>query len=216
MLNMHFIIKENRHVRNHRFVADAKDDNIASQSMVISNREIATVFKRLFIKLGPNTAIVGHNVLGDIETLIANCGVEFPGDIRILDTEKLWFGLLNVNSIAQCKYGLTYILNKLSIPHAYLHNAINDAYYTMVACLMMCSPSFVLNCGYKENPNKKTEKGGWAKVKPLLKFNPPEEVLQKKLGKAVKTPSNTFYKADVFNYGWFDDMLSDVVSGPGK
>lgn len=114
-----------------------------------------------------NRAFVGHNVKGDLKWL-GNIGVEIPrkldhaltvhkrsgkasvppnpaatpgpttsAAVAVLDTEKLYqvcFGNRGCN--------LGKVLRLLRLPHAFLHNAGNDAHYTLKLLLHMCDINF--------------------------------------------------------------------------
>ncbi|GME85025.1 unnamed protein product [Ambrosiozyma monospora] len=64
--NIHLLTREYIKFRNGKFVPDNKDQNITSQSLVISKNDIAGVFESIFTKLGPNTLLVGHDLTGDL------------------------------------------------------------------------------------------------------------------------------------------------------
>lgn len=132
--NIHFIIQENLPLRNGVFVPDSKMSNITGESYIISERDIPRAMDSIFEKLGPKTLIVGHSVKGDLDSFR---NLQWtPPILNIVDTTSLWFSLFGSSNI---KSKLSYILDKLGIPNAYLHNGINDAYYTLIACLMLCS-----------------------------------------------------------------------------
>lgn len=132
--NFHFIVRETLPLRNGVFVPDSKMSNITGESYVIGRSEVPKALDAIFEHLGPKTLIVGHSVKGDLDSF-----KDFnwtPPLLGVVDTTTLWFSLFGSNHI---KSRLGYVLDKLGVPHAYLHNAVNDAYYTLVACLMLCS-----------------------------------------------------------------------------
>lgn len=132
--NFHFIIKEAVHLRNGRFVPDSKMSNITGESYVISIKEIPQALDLIFEKLGPKSIIVGHSVKGDLDSF------QYlhwkPPMLDVIDTSSLWLSLFESREV---KYRLSYILEKLSVPNSFLHNGVNDAYYTLIVCLMLCS-----------------------------------------------------------------------------
>lgn len=86
-----------------------------------------------YIDAGRELALVGHDTQQDIKYL-ASLGVDIP-DLkcikRVLDIQSLhqsWRDLDNGS-------GLRTVLNDLGIQHRYLHNAGNDANYTLKALM---------------------------------------------------------------------------------
>ncbi|KAM9910363.1 hypothetical protein OXX69_004547 [Metschnikowia pulcherrima] len=80
-----------------------------------------------------NAVLVGHNLAGDIKWLQSH-GVGSGGDTPQVDTQKLFH--LSRNRGAT----LRGILQAVDIPNANLHNAANDAYYTLLAAMCYCDP----------------------------------------------------------------------------
>ncbi|GMG22144.1 unnamed protein product [Ambrosiozyma monospora] len=217
--NLHLITEEFYRNRNKRFVPDCKDQNITSQSYMIHQMFIAAVFDQIFSKLGPNTVLVGHNLVGDVTALADILKVKFPDYLKIVDTENLWNSMVGAETAGQCKVSMGYILNKLSIPHSYLHNGVNDSYYTLTACLLMSSPSFIKNSRPAlSNPPvmEKDERGAWKKFTPELKFNPAEQYVmekcKKKTGKKNSPlPQTHFYPIIPFDLNAFQQYLLDIT-----
>lgn len=147
--NIHFIIKETLPLRNGVFVPDSKMSNITGESYIISKDDIPKAMDSIFEKLGPKTLIVGHSVKGDLDSF-SNLNWS-PPVLNIIDTTSLWFSLFGSSNI---KSRLSYILDKLGVPNAYLHNGVNDAYYTLIACLMLCSTDLRNNLKLKVEVQK--------------------------------------------------------------
>lgn len=135
----HFIIKEFESKLNGRFVPDAKFKNLTGVSDVISIDNAKRALLELFTKLGPYAVMVGHGFKGDLQTLRA-CNIDIPESVKYIDTLTLWQAIADGNYE---KSSLGYIIDKLGIPNSFLHNGANDAYFTLIACLKMCSPEFV-------------------------------------------------------------------------
>lgn len=164
--NYHIIISEALTVRNSKFVIDSKDCYQLGESLVLSLGECVEFVQALLdFYLEPRTvedeswsrALVGHNVQGDISWL-KQMGIKIPKvaknhsdnldyqlshvnapnePIFVLDTEKLY----------RFTYGnkggsLGKLLRLLKIPHSFLHNAGNDAYYTLQLLLRMCDINY--------------------------------------------------------------------------
>lgn len=168
--NYHIIISEALTVRNTKYVCDSKDCYQMGESLVLSLNECVEFVQSLVnYYMIPKTvedqswsrAFVGHNVHGDI-TWLKQMGIHIPtvGDkvdnldyqlqktnnraggptkepIFVLDTEKLY----------RFTYGnkggsLGKVLRLLRIPHAFLHNAGNDAYHTLQLLLRLCDINY--------------------------------------------------------------------------
>ncbi|GMG22146.1 unnamed protein product [Ambrosiozyma monospora] len=224
ILNTHLITREYMKFRNGKFVPDNKNQNITSQSLIISKKDIAGVFEEVFTKLGPNTLLVGHDLIGDLMELSLYLSIDFPDHLRIVDTGKLWLSLAGAENENQCKISLSYILDKLSIPHSFSHNGVNDSYFTLLACLLMSSPSFIRNSmssTYNPPEMKRNEDGSWPTIIPQLKFNPKEDDILAKhakngkrtnIGKRFMQQSqNNFYRSTTFDQNQFQQFLDDVT-----
>ncbi|GMM32503.1 hypothetical protein DAMA08_052480 [Martiniozyma asiatica (nom. inval.)] len=135
IINFHFIVEDYLPLRNGNYVPDNKMANITGESYIINLKDIPKALNYIFESLGNNKILVGHNVKGDIESFkFVNWTIP---PIKVMDTMSLWTSLFGKN--ISIKSRLSFILEKLGIPSAYLHNGVNDAYYTLVAALMLCS-----------------------------------------------------------------------------
>lgn len=151
--SIHFIIKEHLNLRNSAFVPDVRMNNITGQSIVIPICNIPLAMDTIFNMLGDKTCIVGHNVSGDINSF-KHLGYSIPDKFKIIDTSNLWYSLVGTKNT---KSSLAYILDKLSIPNAFLHNGANDAYYTLILCLMLASPEIRNNLIFRKKLTKQAE-----------------------------------------------------------
>ncbi|GCF00121.1 hypothetical protein ZYGM_003119 [Zygosaccharomyces mellis] len=158
--NYHLVIFESLHLRNKKFVCDSKDCYILGESLVLDLQGCVEFVQALVdYYMIPQTkadrswsrAFVGHNLHGDLKWL-RMLGVNIPDDHQmdfnltnlkenkqtyVLDTEKLYrscYGNFGGN--------LGRILRLFRIPHAFLHNAGNDAHYTLQLLMCMCDVSF--------------------------------------------------------------------------
>lgn len=152
----HLIVAESLRLRNGNFVCDVKDCFLLGESYVMSLSSCVEFIQTLLnYYMVPHTpqeatwrrAFVGHNVKGDLKWL-SSIGVNVPADIdhdilkpsariAVLDTEKLYrisYGSKGSN--------LGKILRLFQIPHSFLHNAGNDAYFTLKLLLHMCDISY--------------------------------------------------------------------------
>ncbi|KAG2730714.1 hypothetical protein G9P44_006291 [Scheffersomyces stipitis] len=138
---IHILIQENYEKRNGRFVPDHSRNFVGGTSLIMTKYEAACFTQTLidyYFQLpnaGLNCALVGHDVKGDVKWL-KQLGVNFPDNIKTVDTSTLF-------SITQGKNGnsLKNALSAVDIPYSFLHNAGNDAYYTLLAAMKLCDPS---------------------------------------------------------------------------
>ncbi|SCV02927.1 LANO_0G01090g1_1 [Lachancea nothofagi CBS 11611] len=151
----HLIVAESLKLRNGKFVCDLKDCFLMGESYVMSLNNCVEFIQTLInYYMVPETAaerswdraFVGHNVKGDLKWL-ESIGVNIPTDIDyelknkpqttnralVLDTERLFKG-----SYGSKGANLGKILRLFEVPHAFLHNAGNDAYFTLKLLLHMC------------------------------------------------------------------------------
>lgn len=141
IVNIHLILKETVKMRNGAFVHDHKDNFLGGSSLLVPKNTavqiIKTIFDFYFVERqsqGYDAAFVGHNLTGDLNWL-SKLGVAIPKYPHILDTEKIHSASHGPNGNS-----LGMILKRLRIPHSFLHNAGNDAYYTLIAALKLSDP----------------------------------------------------------------------------
>ncbi|CAI4056427.1 hypothetical protein SKDZ_03G0330 [Saccharomyces kudriavzevii ZP591] len=163
--NYHLIIEESLELRNQKWVCDYKDCYLLGESYVLKLKECARFIQSLInYYLVPVTeqdrtwsrALIGHHVSGDLKWL-ETIGVKFPGrgyegrlnhtllpadgpgsvDVFVLDTEQFYR-----KSYGEKGSSLGKILRLFEIPHAFLHNAGNDAYYTLRLLMKFCDINF--------------------------------------------------------------------------
>lgn len=158
----HILVDTNLELRNGRYVPDRKGFYMGGTSHIMSKEEIKRFFELTFQKyLGGGGCIVGHQVGGDLKWL-DTIGVKIPRPLEIVDT-------LELHKLTRLKNGqLRALLRSLNVPHGYLHNAANDAYYTMLVALALCDPQVrkrydldtykVLESGSKSAQAKRHEK----------------------------------------------------------
>lgn len=131
----HVIIEEYKKLNNKRFCPDNKQFFMGGTShianMKTSRRMISSVMEEYIVNR--KGALVGHHIEGDIKWL-RGLGIEISSDAPVVDTSKLY-------SYSK-RRGATLrgVLRLAGIPHGYLHNAGNDAYYTLLAVMALCDP----------------------------------------------------------------------------
>ncbi|CCH46465.1 hypothetical protein BN7_6058 [Wickerhamomyces ciferrii] len=143
IINIHIILKEAFKLRNGSFVHDHKDNFLGGNSLVLNQKNtvkmVQSIIDYYFIerqKDGFDARFVAHNAAGDLKWL-RQMGVKLPQNYESLDTERIYTFTHGQNG---CSLGG--ILKRFNIPHSFLHNAGNDAYYTLIALLKMTDPHF--------------------------------------------------------------------------
>ncbi|KAH6897258.1 hypothetical protein B0T10DRAFT_557084 [Thelonectria olida] len=137
MIDCHHIrVKEYAGLVNHRYVMGCPDNFDFGESIM---RPKADVQREIMSILAPyenktiSLVLVGHDVQQDLRW-VSRFGVNLPrlsNVIGHLDTKDLFQGWREEAS----PRGLSRVLAVLDIPSKHLHNAGNDAYYTMCAML---------------------------------------------------------------------------------
>lgn len=131
----HIIIKENQHRRNGRYVPDHVDFFLGGRSLVLTQEDAVEAINRVVDTYrSQGICVVGHDIKGDLKWL-GKLGILLPNNT--LDTQVL-LSITHGKKGASLKNGLRVARQ----PFAFLHNAGNDAYYTLVLCLCLCEPIY--------------------------------------------------------------------------
>lgn len=151
IVNIHIILEETKHLRNGSFVHDHKDNFLGGNSLMLKQSVavdfIQTLFNYYFKdrkEMGYETAFVAHNGSGDIRWL-NQLGVQTPEKFKLLDTQNI-----HAASHGQNGNSLGALLKRCHVPHSFLHNAGNDAYFTLVALLKITDPQFRITHRFDE------------------------------------------------------------------
>ncbi|KAG0642519.1 hypothetical protein HOY80DRAFT_1007941 [Tuber brumale] len=135
----HFRVSENRNMRNGQFVTDAADYFMFGDSEFVSltqlPKRIAECFRH-YDNHGEKRGIVlvGHDVKTDVDFLMAvGYDVGNIAGLEVIDTTCMWKAVMCDH---QSK-GLGPMLHDLSVDFRHLHNAGNDAAYTLQALVKM-------------------------------------------------------------------------------
>lgn len=131
---IHLIVEEHIHLRNGRYVPDNKDYFSNGTSLVVKEVDAIKILKVLLQKLlvEQDGIFMGHAVSAEVK-FFRLLGILLPETINKIDTLDLVRISRNQGSLRSC-------LRFLDIPHGYLHNAGNDAYYTLLAGLGLTDP----------------------------------------------------------------------------
>nr|RBR01448.1 hypothetical protein FVER53263_05385 [Fusarium verticillioides] len=139
----HLRVYEFAGLRNYQFVKGCPDDFDFGTSIFPTNATVADSIMEIFnpwLNDQRNIVIVGHDVKQDIAYF-----TELGLDLRFLgglaepvdtqDIHQAWRGSTNGRSLGA-------VLNDLDIAHKHLHNAGNDAHYTLCAMLGIALEDF--------------------------------------------------------------------------
>lgn len=132
---IHILTEENLRLRNGKYVADRKFNFNGGVSYSMPQQKVQIFLQQVFAHyfLEKRGILVGHDVGADIKWL-TKMGVKMPPYTFTADSLKIYHLTTRKNG------SLRMILRRLNIPHANLHNAANDAYYTLLAVLSLCDP----------------------------------------------------------------------------
>ncbi|KGU21017.1 hypothetical protein MG7_04982 [Candida albicans P34048] len=140
-IQLHIRIKEHLARTNGKYVPHHAHNFNGNTSYIMSEREAATLTQSLinfyFISAeskGTGCYLVGHDLKGDVKWM-NSLGVTFPSQFKSLDTNYL-FRISHGKENISLKRALAFV----HIPFAYLHNAGNDAYYTLLLAMKLCDP----------------------------------------------------------------------------
>ena len=140
----HYLIQEHASLFNGRNVANRKHHFAFGTSIETSTLEVSLKLHSLLSL--PHTILIGHNILSDIEFL-KGAGHPIPSHLQtqIFDTQLMFAQAKRQpnerSSLEKCMSSLGIIGNHHT---SHLHNAGNDAWYTMVVFLLLidCKPDW--------------------------------------------------------------------------
>ncbi|GEQ70145.1 hypothetical protein JCM33374_g3821 [Metschnikowia sp. JCM 33374] len=142
----HIVIDKNQNKRNGRFVPDHMNNFMEGTSVLLPMYQAKTLLQKLVDKYFGQWAtkwctLVGHDLRNDIDYL-AKIGIHVPPSCLQLDTQKVF-------AYSHGSYGasLQNALRTVKQPFAFLHNAANDAYFTVMLALKLCDPNARLALG---------------------------------------------------------------------
>ncbi|BGP19186.1 hypothetical protein JCM10213v2_007273 [Rhodosporidiobolus nylandii] len=149
--DQHVVVKENAKWRNKRYVADARDHFDFGRTLTLKSTALFHLLSALFSTFSASQPVflIFHDPRGDLRALDKlgfDSKSEFENDLRklavaaadsaggggagnvwIADTQRLfeaWVG-------RKCQIGLEKACTELQVPTKRLHNAGNDAHYTL-------------------------------------------------------------------------------------
>ncbi|KAK9332968.1 hypothetical protein V1520DRAFT_352370 [Lipomyces starkeyi] len=128
----HLRVKEYMHLKNGKFVEDASEKFEFGKSEILTLKECANQVKTVFEEIGDKAIFVGHDGANDVRYL-RQIGADLPEDLLMADTLTLW----KVGHGEDGPSTLGRLLIEYDISSWNLHNAGNDAYYTVQALMAM-------------------------------------------------------------------------------
>ncbi|KAG0249616.1 hypothetical protein BG011_009094 [Mortierella polycephala] len=131
-VDKHYAISNFRHLKNGKYVADRRDRFMFGDTVWATLKESIAAFQdTLEAAAGRNAqglfALIAHDMSSD-EGYLRKMGVQFPSGMIKFDTVDM--NAARVGD-ANCKTGLGKLLDELGIDNYCLHNAGNDAHYTL-------------------------------------------------------------------------------------
>lgn len=164
--NYHLIVSESLSLINKNWVLDMKECFLLGESLVLPLKQCVEFIQNLinfYMVYDPKTsgswkrAFVGHNIEGDFKWL-RSIGVVLPETRSVADSSHstktesspttIVMDTMKIYSAFYGKEGcsLGKILRLFKLPHAFLHNAGNDAYYTLRLLLHLCDVNTRVQC----------------------------------------------------------------------
>lgn len=129
VVTKHFIIQENSHLRNGRYVADNRDWFLFGRSTLASSEEALADLREA---LQDARALMGHDLRHERQQLAA-LGIQVSRDVEFVDSMQLFR-----RAFPGQKCSLLAVLNYYNIPHHNrLHNAGNDAHLCGLVALYL-------------------------------------------------------------------------------
>ncbi|KAK9367023.1 hypothetical protein V1509DRAFT_203827 [Lipomyces kononenkoae] len=128
----HLRVKEYMHLKNGKFVDDASEKFEFGTSEILTLKQCAKEMKKIFDEYGDLAMFVGHDGANDVRYL-RQLGIELPEEMATVDTLTLW----QIHHGEDEQSSLGRLLMEYDIKSWNLHNAGNDAYYTVQVLMAM-------------------------------------------------------------------------------
>lgn len=203
----HFVMKENLKKKNGKFCANNRDNYSFGKSKFLPTNQVFTWLLGQMKK--PGTGIIGHNVAADLRYLeqaknFKETGARFPVPCDTPFHQKYFKGLSIFDTQAIFREvhlrpheeKLEKLLIHYGIPHDYLHNAGNDAYFTLMTALKLVDLPFQ-PFSPKTSEKRKSVSDKNVAEPPFLEGESPEERLIPKTTKRSKSESSRASKESV-------------------
>ncbi|KAK9448410.1 ribonuclease H-like domain-containing protein [Limtongia smithiae] len=122
----HIRVKENMHRRNGKFVADHAEEFDFGDSEILTLDECGQELRELFKSYRDRAVFVAHGIGTDLRAL-RKLGSQPNESVPVIDTIEIWRHANGDNVKAK----LQIVMKDLEVPTKHLHNAGNDAFFTM-------------------------------------------------------------------------------------
>lgn len=132
---LHILTSESMHLRNGNYVPDRKFSFNGGTSYSMNYNQLRALLRGVFSSYFTERrgVLVGHDVNNDLQWL-KKLLINLHPETRTVDTLRIYL-------LTSKQHGsLRKILRRMDIPHANLHNAANDAYYTLLLAMSVCDP----------------------------------------------------------------------------
>ncbi|KAG0329184.1 hypothetical protein BG000_000163 [Podila horticola] len=135
----HFAVRDYKHLSNGRYVADRRDLFLFGETTWAGLKDCITAFQEDLELAAQQNAqgsvvLIAHDMSSD-EAYLRRMGVDFPPGMIKFDTVEMNSARVNDSNI---KTGLGKLLDEVGIENYSLHNAGNDAHYTLELFLWLC------------------------------------------------------------------------------
>ncbi|CAG8668923.1 12407_t:CDS:2, partial [Cetraspora pellucida] len=134
IMDRHFCVTDYRHLRNGQFVPDMKDRFTFGTTVWANQKTIKDEFMKDLETQRGNVVLLGHDIKTDVK-YIESMGMDVSSVIERFDTADM-----NAARVGKPneRINLGRLLDELDIENYSLHNAGNDAHYTLRLFLELC------------------------------------------------------------------------------
>ncbi|KAF9119557.1 hypothetical protein BGW39_000225 [Mortierella sp. 14UC] len=131
-MDKHYAISDYRHLKNGKFVADRRDRFMFGETVWENLQGSIAAFQQDLEKAARRNengqfVLIAHDMTSDMKYL-SQMGVTFPEGMIQFDTLEMNAARVGDSN---CKMGLGKLLDEVDIENYCLHNAGNDAHYTL-------------------------------------------------------------------------------------
>ncbi|KAB5528798.1 hypothetical protein GE09DRAFT_1228557 [Coniochaeta sp. 2T2.1] len=138
-VSCHFIVNNNRGLRQKipRPCTYGNSEEVPNHYALCPHLDNAFGLARRFNQV---VVLVGHDVQNDIRNLKQFCHWDIPPEVIILDTLRIWRAWINIQERGNLEQALSFF--NIETKPGELHNAGNDAHYTMELLFRQANQAF--------------------------------------------------------------------------
>ncbi|KAK3845553.1 MAG: hypothetical protein J3R72DRAFT_364552 [Linnemannia gamsii] len=141
-MDKHYAISDYRHLKNGKYVADRRDRFMFGETVWENLKGSIAAFQQDLEKAARRNehgrfVLIAHDMTSDMKYL-SHMGVTFPEGMIQFDTLEMNAARVGDSN---CKTGLGKLLDEVDIENYCLHNAGNDAHYTLELFLWLARNS---------------------------------------------------------------------------